>query len=109
MARTSRKKVLEKVAQFWSDADAAEIMDVLDGCGRRAQIQLAVLKLCEGDREQLPRLVEMANRDWRDVIAYAEYPEEMRTGFVGMRDLSRNEQEALRKRDRRQYLEWLGG
>jgi hypothetical protein len=53
--------------------------------------------------------VRMAKRDYRDVLAYAEYPEEMRIGFVGMSQLSPEEGQAIRQRDRKQYLEWLGG
>ena len=109
MPRITRKKILEKVAQLWPKADATEITGMLDGCGRQARVQLAVLKLCEGDREQLPRWVEAAKRDWRDVIAYAEYPKEMRTGPVELRAMSPEDKRALRERDRAQYLEWLGG
>jgi hypothetical protein len=49
----------------------------------------------------------MAKRDYRDVLAYAEYPEEMKLGFVGMKDLSPEEAKAVRRRDREQYLRWL--
>ncbi len=51
----------------------------------------------------------MAKRDYRDVLAYAEYPEQMRIGFVGVRQLPAEEVKALRQRDREQYLGWLGG
>jgi hypothetical protein len=107
--------VLEKGAHYWPDADAQQIMDVLDRYGTetsergRARVQLAILKLTEGQRERLEELVGMAKRDYRDVIAYAEYPEEMRTGFVGMKRLSPEEAQAVRQRDREQYLAWLGG
>lgn len=115
MARITRGKVLEKIARYWPDVDPQGIVDVLDGYGTessergRARVQLAILRLSEGQRDRLEGLVAMAKRDYRDVLAYAEYPEEMRTGFVGMSRLSSEEARAIRQRDREQYLEWLGG
>jgi hypothetical protein len=115
MARTTRDKVLEKVAQYWPDVDPREIMNILDEYGvesserGRARVHLAILKLSEGQRDRLEEIVGMAKRDYRDVLAYAEYPEEMRIGFVGMSQLSPEEAQAIRQRDRKQYLEWLGG
>lgn len=114
MARTTRRKVLEKVAQYWPDVDSQEVMNILDEYGveiherGRARVQLAILKLSEGERERLDGLVGMAKRDYRDVLAYAEYPEEMRIGFVGVSQLPAEEVKAVRQRDREQYLEWLG-
>ena len=77
--------------------------------GGRARVQLAILKLSEGERDRLERFVRMAKRDYRDVVAYAEYPEQMRIGPVGERQLPAEEVKAVRQRDREQYLEWLGG
>ena len=115
MARITRGKVLEKIAQYWPGVDPQEIMNVLDEYGvesherGRARVQLAVLKLSGGQRDRLEELVRMAKRDYRDIVAYAEYPEEMRIGFVGVRRLTAEEVKAVRRRDREQYLEWLGG
>jgi hypothetical protein len=79
-----------------------------DGSERgRGRVQLAILKLSKGQRDQLPELVKMAKRDYRDVLAYAEYPEQMRLGFVGMSKLSPDEREAIKQRDRKQYRKWL--
>lgn len=114
MPHTTRTKVREKVAEYWPDADPDEVMGILDRYGQegtergRARVQLAILKLCEGDRSRLEDLVRMAKTDYRDVLAYAEYPEEMRLGFVRMRQLSQEEAVAVRQRDREQYLAWLG-
>ena len=115
MARITRRKVLEKIAQYWPNEDPREIMNILDEYGvesyevGRARVQLAILKLSEGERDRLDELVRMAKRDYPDVQAYAEYPEEMRIGFVGLRKLPAEEVKAVRQRDREQYLEWLGG
>jgi len=49
----------------------------------------------------------LAKIDFRDVLAKAEYPEELRHGFIGMKDLPKEEIDAIRKRNRAQYLDWL--
>jgi hypothetical protein len=40
----------------------------------RNRVQLAVLKLAAGDLNALHSHLEIAKRDYRDVIAFAEYP-----------------------------------
>jgi len=51
----------------------------------------------------------MAQRDYRDVVAYAEYPEQMRLGWSALKQLSPREKRALKKRDKQQYERWLRG
>ena len=70
-------------------------------------MQLAVLKLSEGNFERLPDLIITAKGDYRDVLAWAEYPREIKLGFVKMKQLSKVEAEAIRRQDREQYLDWL--
>jgi hypothetical protein len=75
-----------------------------------SRVQLAVLKLCEGATDRVPDLVAAARRDYRDVLMWAEYPEEGRSMWTIARDLSLEEQErlaAVRRRDRVQYEQWL--
>jgi len=113
MARAHRARVVHKVTRYWPHLHRQEIMEVLDQYGAestergRARVQLAILKLSEGEIERLADLVAMAKRDYRDVLAYAEYPEAMKLGFVGMQALSPEESEAVRRRDREQYRSWL--
>jgi len=115
VGRISRKKILDKITRYWPDVNPEEVMSVLDEYGKenyereRNRVQLAILKLSAGQRNQLPKLVKMAKGDYRDVLAYAEYPAEMRLGFVKMRELSPEEAQAVRQRDREQYLKWLEG
>ena len=105
--------VRQKIARYWPDADPEEIMSVLNEYGTesfergRQRVHLAILKLSEGQRDELPKLVKMAKRDYRDVLAYAQYPEQMRLGFVGMKKLSAEERESLKGRDKKQYRKWL--
>jgi len=88
-------------------------MDLLNEYGTeshetgRARVQLGILKLSGGDREQLPDLVKMAKVDWRDVLAYAEYPEEIRMNPIEMREMPEKAARAIRERDKRQYKKWL--
>lgn len=68
------------------------------------RILLAILKLSEGDLSRLSQAAESALIDYRDVLAWAEYPREML--------LDGHEEpavlDAARARDRDQYLRWLG-
>lgn len=61
-----------------------QILMLLDSYGvesyerEREPVQLAVLKLREGNEEKLREFVAVAKRDYRDVLLWAEYPEEAR-------------------------------
>jgi hypothetical protein len=46
--------------------------------------------------------------DFRDVLAYAEYPGEMKTAPTEMRDMPEEDAQSIRQRDREQYEAWLG-
>lgn len=114
MARKRATVLEQKIAAIWPDRDVEEIKAILGryGAGRetvwgRRRVHLAALKLCGGDLDKLTRYVEMANRDYRDVVAYAEYPEASRLGFVEMAKLSEAEAKAVRRRDKQQYQRWL--
>jgi hypothetical protein len=83
---------------------------VLAGYGTRShereeiRVRVAVLKLSDGSLERLQALIAHAKRDYRDVLAWAEYPEEMRN--LTWR-LPVAEQARIRTADRVQYLAWL--
>ena len=65
-----------------------------------------VLKLSEGDADKLKENIELARIDYRDVLAYAEYPEQMRAGPGKWKPGERGLDE-IRRRDRAQYEAWL--
>lgn len=71
-------------------------------------MQLNILKLSEGDLDQLRHYIEVAKseRDFMKVIELAEYPESSR---IGLRDknLFGGAHKRLIERDSRQYLNWL--
>jgi hypothetical protein len=70
------------------------------------RVRLAVLKLSEGEPEQVRRYVEAAQTDYRDVLAWAGYPEQLRSGATRF-NTSREEYEAILTRDRDQYRQWM--
>ena len=73
----------------------------------RDRVQIAILKLSDSDPDRLAELVALAKRDYRDVLADAEYPEQSRTG--GRNTPPAEELVRIRREDRRQYLDWLRG
>jgi hypothetical protein len=64
------------------------------------RIQLAMLKVSEGNLIKLDEAARMAKRDDRDVLTRAEYPSILRDGKV---DFSGQNKEA----DRQQYIDWI--
>jgi len=83
----------------------------LEPCEREVmRVRLAILKLSAGSFEGLVQNVEAAKRDYRDVLAWAEYPEEFALPPIAQASLTPTEltqREAARRRDREQYLSWL--
>jgi hypothetical protein len=78
--------------------------------GEQERVRLAILKLAEGDAAQLPALVATAKRDYRDVLMWAEYPEQGRATWAWRANLTQADQDRLRelrRRDREQYEAWL--
>ena len=64
------------------------------------RVRLAILKLSEGNLDNLRLLVESAKRDYRDVLAWAEYPNAMTSLPLLPPRLSRD-------KDLKQYQVWL--
>ncbi len=65
---------------------------------------MAALKLSGGRLADLERVMSQARQDYRDVLAWAEYPQELvqPTWRLGGREVER-----IRAADRAQYLAWL--
>ena len=73
--------------------------------GDPSRVQLAVLKLAAGDVAALRRGIETAKRDYRDVLACAEYPRYSRE--IGFDDVPESVRQAVIDEDWRQYETWL--
>ncbi len=73
---------LDKVYKLFPNASRAEVVALLENeCSdnlplyagisdpqRYERVQFAVLKLSEGDFSKLRRVIDLAKRDWRDVL-----------------------------------------
>jgi hypothetical protein len=100
----TRELVLKKVSEMFPHVDLAEVLNILDQYGyerrqpERERVQLAILKLSEGNVVKLQREVETARQDYRDALLYAEYPDQARAD---------KSTEAIIEQDRAQYLQWL--
>jgi len=69
-----------------------------------ARVRLAVLKLSGPDIVELRANVTLARQDYRDILAWAEYPHQTRAPTWRLPAVERRE---LVARDRAEYLAWL--
>jgi hypothetical protein len=109
--------VVRRVDLLWSDVvERRRICEALATYGVESyeqeadRVQLAILKLSEGTEEKALAMVAAAKQDYRDVLMWAEYPEQGRTPPPPQRILTkaeRNHLEQVRRRDRKQYEAWL--
>lgn len=68
------------------------------------RVRVAALKLSEGSLVRLEEVIVAAKRDYRDVLAWAEYPDELSRPTWRM---PVEEQSRIRTTDRIQYQVWL--
>lgn len=112
--------VLKKVRKSFPEKERVEAIRLLENeCGSNLlrsnsdtlegleRIRLAVVKLAQGRLPELRRQIEVAKRDWRDVINWAESSHEFGMDVVTFGKLDENTRRELRARDREQYLAWL--
>jgi len=90
-----REKAASLLASYGSEEDERE-------AGR---VRLAALKLAGSDLGKLQGFLQSAREDYRDVLAWAEYPNQNRIQ-CGLGSEGRAE---LIRRDREQYEQWLFG
>lgn len=76
------RDVLASVRATFPKRSWPGVLDLLNTYGvesyerERERVQLAILKLSEGSENKLREYVAVAKRDYRDVLFWAEYPEE---------------------------------
>ena len=86
-------------------ADALSILKDYNGQdGPRPRVCLAILKLANGDLDRLREVTKAALADYRDVLAWAEYPRWIKE--VGFNDRAGFKQ-AVIDDDWKQYCQWL--
>jgi hypothetical protein len=80
----SRDEVIASVQATFPKESWARVLELLDSYGvksyqrERERVQLDILKLSAGSEEKLREFVKVAKRDYRDVLFWAENPEEAR-------------------------------
>src|ERR1700693_6266004 len=78
----SRDEVVAVVEKSFPESAHTRVLALLDTYGvesyerERERVQLAILKLSEGNEEKLREFVAVAKRDYRDVLFWADNPEE---------------------------------
>jgi hypothetical protein len=98
------------IERLFAVHDREKAAELLDSYGTAAherepiRVRIAALKLCEGKLDKLERAIGHAKRDYRDVLAWAEYPGEMAMPTWRMPD---DEVKRIRGADKAQYLAWL--
>lgn len=110
--RVSGKDVERVVLRDFGEDKLSQAKNTLERYGRQewthpgsARVRLAILKLANGDLEQLTRYTEAAIEDFRDVIAMAEYP--WYSAKIGSEGAGQEVRREAIEADREQYLEWL--
>ena len=88
------------------------VMSILNNYGTEDRprginrVRLAFLKIADGDLQALRHEIDVAKRDYRDVLASAEYPEYMKK-VPPSSALAEVERERIIRADWNQYLSWL--
>src|SRR2546423_14078701 len=78
----SRDEVVAVVQKTFPEDAHSRLLELLDTYGvesyerERERVQLAILKLSDGNEEKLREFVAVAKRDYRDALFWAENPEE---------------------------------
>lgn len=108
-----RREVVEaKVKSLFPHEDPAEILKLLDdgvpSFGGLERKQLDLLKLSNGNLDQLRHYIEVANseRDFTKITQLAEYPESSQRDLHD-KDLFWSPHKREIERDFKQYLNWL--
>lgn len=90
----------------------ADVMSILQMYGREtweqepARVRVATLKLANGDVSALRRHIDVAKRDFRDVLAAAEYPAAVRE-WPAANDGGPNDRQETFDADWNQYRRWF--
>lgn len=93
-----------KINAIFPEEQREPALRILEAYPGRAgtRLQLAMLKNSAGDLDKLADQVRLAEVDYRDVLALAEYPRQLRTAAGEVTD-------EMQKADRQDYESWLQG
>jgi hypothetical protein len=104
---------VERIAiRDFGEARLTQVMAILQEYGMQdwnrppsPRVRLAILKLANGDVNQLVEHTRVAIRDFRDVLSAAEYPRYARE--IGFKNVAKETKRAIIADDWRQYREWF--
>jgi hypothetical protein len=101
----TRETVQRKIRVVFPGSDPAQVLAMLASAGGSARVQLAIVKLCNEGKglSDLAHYVDEAKGDYRDVLSWAEYPNEGKLPLSA----SDSDRDAAQKRDQEQYLRWI--
>lgn len=103
----THERLLAKIRQVFPDADPLDVKRQLDQYAgpERLRVQLAIVKLSDEDSRDSPgHYLDSARHDHRDVLSWAEFPQQLRPDWF---TLSVTERAKVTKADRQQYARWL--
>jgi hypothetical protein len=69
----------QKITEQFPQEESAQVLTLLnqyESAAGRLRVQLAILQLSQGDVDKLREYVEVARTDYRDVLFWAETPEQ---------------------------------
>lgn len=98
------------VDRLFAPDERADALRVLESYGAAtherepARVRVAALKLSNGKLSELEHVIAHARQDYRDVLAWAEFPEEL---VQPTWSLPEDHVAQIRAADRAQYLAWL--
>ena len=99
--------LLKKIQEIFPQADADAMLEKFESqtYPEKERVALAILKLCEERGYDSPDgLIGVAQGDFRDVLMWAEYPNEM---YVQSWKEPADKVKKVQKKDKDQYLDWL--
>jgi hypothetical protein len=105
--------IIGKIRQIFPRENPADVLRILEFYGtdggekETERVRLAVLKLCGGDLSELHELTVAAKKDYRDVLAWAEFSNQVRISFAEFAALPPDTAKEICELDRHQYLAWL--
>jgi hypothetical protein len=99
------------IALFPNELERKRVEKVLKKHGtgdyyREARVGLAVLKLAGTQLERIEYYIGQADVDYRDVLAMAEYPGQMRQPY-SLKEEDPDRYAQIMEEDRKQYEEWI--
>lgn len=96
------------ISQDFPEEQHEIVRDVLDWYGDQdyqrdpIRVRLAALKLADGDLGELKEMINAARVDYRDILSWAEYPNELDRS-LGRNKMTRGEADMA---DRKQMKDW---